>query len=176
MKNMTRKLLMPKFLLAIFALSGMMVFAANNETVSRALNIARPDVKVQISGTVVRAGKSVSFDKSATVSAGETLNWKVVSVNSGAGDAQNYRVVSRIPQGTNFVAGSANGENSPEVAYSIDGGKSFSAQPLIEEKQADGSVKQVPAPVSSYTQIRFDWSQSLPSQGTLNAAYQVQVK
>ena len=172
---MTKKYVLPKLLLAMLALSGMMVFAATNRTVSRALNIARPDVKVQISGTVQHEGKSVSIEKE-TVKPGEVLDWTVSSVNTGDGDAQHYSVIGQIPQGTTFVAGSAKGENSPIVQYSIDGGKVFSEKPLIEEKQADGTVKKVPAPVSIYTQVRFEWEKSLASQTKLDAAYRVNVK
>ena len=63
-----------------------------------------------------------------------------------------------------------------QTFYSIDGGKSFSAQPMIEEKQADGSVKRVPAPVSMYTEIRYEWSDPLAQGGKLSASYKVRVK
>ena len=177
MKKVSKLHLMPKMLLAVFVLSGMVAFAAQNKTVSRALNIARPEVKVNISGTVTREDKQVALDKSAAaVKPGEILDWTISSNNQGAGDAANYRVVGQIPKGTIFVAGSAKGEENPNVVYSIDNGKTFSSQPMIEEKQADGSVKQVPAPISMYTQVRFDWSKALASQASLKAFYQVAVK
>jgi uncharacterized repeat protein (TIGR01451 family) len=173
---MSKKYLLPKMLLVLIALSGMVVFAANNETVSRALKFARPDVKVQISGIVQRDGKSLSLDKNAEVKAGEFLDWTLVSANEGEGDAQNYRVVGQIPAGTQYVAETAKGDDAPQVKYSIDGGKTFSAQPMIDEKQTDGSVKKVPAPVSMFTQIQFEWANSLASNAKYNAAYRVRVK
>jgi uncharacterized repeat protein (TIGR01451 family) len=176
MKNITNKQLLPKILLALFVLSGMAVFAAQNETVSRALNLARPEVKVQISGSVRRDDKMVSLEKAEAVKSGETLDWSIESVNEGNADAQKYRVVGQVPQGTTFVAGSAKGDDAPQIAYSIDGGKTFSAQPMIDEKQPDGSTKKVAAPVSSYTQLRFDWAKSLPANAKLAAAYRVRVK
>jgi uncharacterized repeat protein (TIGR01451 family) len=176
MKTKSRFNFMSKLTLALFVLSGMVVFAAQNETVSRALNIARPDVRVEISGSVVRDSRAVSLEKAEAVKTGEVLNWSIASSNQGNGDAQNYRVVGQIPKGTSYVAGSAKGDDTPNVVYSIDGGKSFSEQPMIEEKQADGSMKQVPAPVSMYTQVRFEWAKPLSAQASLNAAYRVQVK
>lgn len=178
MKTKSKLNFMTKLTLALFALSGMVVFAAQNETFSRALNIAaaRPDVKIVISGSVERDDRAVSLEDAEAVKSGEVLDWAIASKNEGNGDAQNYRVVGQVPKGTTFVAGSAKGDDAPAVAYSIDGGKNFSAQPMIEEKQADGSVKQVPAPASMFTQIRFEWAKSLPSQASLNAAYRVQVK
>lgn len=167
---------MTKMLLMLFVLSGMVVFAAQNETISRALNITRPEVRVEISGSVQRDNRAVSLDKVEAVKTGEFLDWTIISVNQGNGDAQNYRVVGQIPKGTSFVAGSAKAEGAPQVVFSVDGGKTFSTQPLIDEKQADGSVKQIPAPSSMYTQVRFDWAKSLPSQTAISAAYRVQVK
>lgn len=176
MKNKTNKFLMPKLAFLVFALSAAAVFAATNETVSRALDIARPEVKIEIAGVVARGGKIVSLEKTEAVRSGETLDWTIDSANAGAGDAKNYRVVGQIPAGTLYVAGSASGDDAPSAAYSIDGGKTFSAQPLIEEKQADGSVKQVPAPAALYTQIRFEWAKDLASHSRLAARYRVRVK
>lgn len=167
---------MTKLLLAIFALSGLAVLAANNQTVSRALNIARPDVKVQISGSVRRDDKTVSLEKAEAVKPGELLDWNISSTNEGTGDAQNYRVVGQIAKGTIFVAGTAKGEESAQVTYSIDEGKAFSAEPMIDEKQPDGTTKKVAAPISMYTQVKFEWSKPLVSQAKLNAAYRVRVK
>lgn len=175
MKRLMNKYLMIKLMLAIFTLSGLAAFAANNQTVSRALNIARPDVKVEISGSVQRDDKTVLLDKAA-VKADEILNWNIDSFNQGAGDAQNYSVVGQIPSGTIFVTGTARGEESPQIKYSIDGGKTFSAEPLIDEKQPDGSIKKVAAPVSMYTQVKFEWANPLASQAKFNAAYRVRVK
>ncbi|MEZ5427067.1 MAG: hypothetical protein R2747_12430 [Pyrinomonadaceae bacterium] len=165
-----------KLVIALFALSGMIVFAATNETVSRALNITRPDVKVQISGVVQRNDQTLSVEKVEAVNSGEILDWKISSVNEGNASAENYRVVGQIPEGTSFVAGTARSEQKGSVTYSIDGGKEFSAQPLIDEKQADGSVKKVPAPVSMYTHLKFEWSAPLGVKEKLDASYRVRVK
>lgn len=176
MKGLKKKYLTTKLMLAVFALSGLGVFAANNQTVSRALNIARPDVKVQISGSVQRDDQTISLDRAEAVKAGEVLDWNISSANEGVGDAKNYRVVGQIPKGTEFVDGTAKGEETPRITYSIDGGKTFSAQPLIDEKQPDGSIKKVAAPVSMYTQVKFEWANPLVSQTKINAAYRVRVK
>jgi hypothetical protein len=87
----------------------------------------------------------------------------------------NYKAVGHIPHGTEFVAGSAKADGASAV-YSIDGGKSYSAQPTIEQKQADGSVKRVPAPLAMYTDIRYEWADPLAQGGKLSASYKVRVK
>jgi uncharacterized repeat protein (TIGR01451 family) len=137
---------------------------------------ARPQVKVQLFGTVAREQESVPLEKTKVVNPGEILKWNIESQNDGGGAARGYKTVAPIPAGTSFVEGSAVAEQDASITYSIDGGKNFSAQPLIEEKQPDGSVKQVPAPVSMYTQVRYEWNDPLEPGKTFSASYKVRVR
>jgi hypothetical protein len=136
----------------------------------------RPEVKVELTGSVERAGQRLALDKVENVKPGEILDWQIVSSNEGAGEAHDYKAVGHIPEGTSLVAGSAAGESGSSVTYSIDGGKTFSSQPIIDERQPDGSVKKVPAPVSMYTEVRYEWSDALAAGGKLSASYKVRVK
>jgi uncharacterized repeat protein (TIGR01451 family) len=132
-------------------------------------------VKVELSGSVVRESARVALEKSTVVNPGEVLDWAMTSENSGNAPALNYKAVGHIPRGTEFVAGTAKAEGANAV-YSIDGGKSYSAQPMIDEKQTDGSVKRVAAPISMYTDIRYEWADPLAQGGKLSASYKVRVK
>ena len=137
--------------------------------------IARPEVTVQLSAAVERDSELVPLEKAAVVKPGEVLDWTVVSENSGNAAARDYKAVARIPRGTEFIAGSAKADGAKAV-YSIDNGKSFSEKPTVEEKQADGTVKRVAAPVAMYTNIRYEWSDPLAQGGKLAASYKVRVK
>jgi uncharacterized repeat protein (TIGR01451 family) len=138
--------------------------------------VARPEVKVELAAVVERDNGVVPVEKVKLVKQGETLDWTIKSENSGQAPALDYKAVGRIPAGTNFVAGSAKGDGSAKVVYSIDGGKLYSANPMIEEKQADGSVKKVDAPVSMYTHVRYEWADPLAPGGHVSASYKVRVK
>lgn len=142
----------------------------------RATAGGRPEVKVELSGSVERGGARVALDKVEHVRPGEILDWQIVSANEGTGAARDYKAVGHIPAGTALVAGSAEGEGGSTVSYSIDGGKTFSTQPVVEERQADGTVKRVPAPVSMYTEVRYEWSDALAAGGKLSASYKVRVR
>lgn len=135
----------------------------------------RPEVKVQLAATVERDSALVPLDKAEAVKPGEVLDWTISSENSGAGAAYEYKAVGHIPRGTEFVAGTAKADGA-KALYSIDNGKSFSDRPTVEEKQADGTVKRVAAPIAMYTDIRYEWSDSLAQGGKLSAAYKVRVK
>ena len=136
----------------------------------------RPAVKVALSGIVEREGESVGVEKVAAVNPGEILNWTITSQKDGTAPAREYKALGQIPRATAFVAGSATADGSATVVYSIDNVKTFSAEPMIEQQQADGSRQLVPAPVSLYTQVRYEWSSELVGGSTLSASYKVRVK
>jgi hypothetical protein len=48
--------------------------------------------------------------------------------------------------------------------------------PMIDAPQPDGSIKKVPAPLSMYTHVRFEWSDPLVAASHTIASYQVRVK
>jgi len=135
----------------------------------------RPEVKVQLSASVERDSALVSLEKAEAINPGEILDWTITSENDGNAAALNYKAVGHIPRGTSFVAGTAKADGAKTV-FSIDGGKSYSDQPTIEEKQPDGTVKRVSAPVAMYTDIRYEWADPLAEGGKLSASYKVRVK
>ena len=136
----------------------------------------RPEVKVALAGLVERNKEAIPLSKAEAVNPGETINWTITSENDGNAPAREYKTVGQIPKGTTFVAGSAKAEGSTTVVYSIDNGQTYSVQPMIEEKQTDGSTKLVPAPVSLYTQVRYEWADPLAANSKLSATYKVRVK
>jgi uncharacterized repeat protein (TIGR01451 family) len=166
--------LFPLLALCVITLGGAAAFAQRQLTT--ATQTGRPEVKVVLAGAVEREGATVALDKVAAVQPGEILQWQITSLNEGTAAAKQYKATGHVPAGTAFVAGSATAESGSSVTYSIDGGKSFSTLPIIEEKQPDGSVKQVPAPVSMYTEVRYEWSDALAAGGKLSASYKVRVK
>jgi uncharacterized repeat protein (TIGR01451 family) len=136
----------------------------------------RPEVKVELTGSVERAGQRLSLDKVENVKPGEVLDWQILSSNDGTAEARDYTAVGHVPAGTSFVSGSADAESGSSVTYSIDGGETYSSQPVVEERQPDGTVKRVPAPVSMYTEVRYEWSDALAAGGKLSASYKVRVR
>lgn len=139
------------------------------------LRSGRPAVKVTLAGVVERDDAKVPVEKAALVKSGEILAWTITSVNEGNAPANEYQAIGKIPAGTQFVPGSANAEGSAVVSFSIDNGKSFSGTPTVDERQADGSVKKVPAPVSMYNEVRYAWTAPLNEGDKLNASYKVRL-
>lgn len=161
----------PVALVSLLVLSGAVALAEKRFMVIS----PRPDVKVMLAGSVQRDQALISLDEKVTVNRGEIMNWTITSMNEGNAPAREYKTIGVIPAGTQIVAGSVSADGSAKVTYSIDNGRSFSAQPTIEEKQADGSMKKVPAPTSMYTQIRYEWADPLNEGARLVASYKVRL-
>ena len=159
--------------LCLLALGGAAAFAQRHFAIAAA---PRPEVKVFLAAAVERDNGLVPVEKAQLVKKDEMLDWTINSENTGGAAALDYKTVSRIPAGTTFVAGSAKTDASAKVAYSIDSGKSYAATPVVEEKQADGSIKKVAAPVSMYTNVRYEWADPLAPGGHVTASYKVRVK
>lgn len=164
---------LPVVVLCLLALGGAAAFAQRQ---LKLIGRARPEVKVMLSGMVERDGARIPVEKASAVKPGEILDWTITAANEGDASASDYKAVAKIPAGTQFVAGSASADGSATVTYSIDNGKSFSPKPTIDEKQPDGSIKKVPAPVTMYTQLRYEWADPLVQGGKLNASYKVRLK
>ena len=103
----------------------------------------RPLVKSLDRG-LERDSKQVPVEKAGAVTPGEVVNFTMSSVNEGSAPALEYRAVGQIPKSAIFVVGSALGDGT-RVTYSIDEGQKFSATPMIDEKQPDGTIKKVAA-------------------------------
>lgn len=158
---------------ALLIAGGAAVFA---RTGAARIFTSRPEIKIALTASVHRGQANLPIEKAEAVGSGEVVSWNIVSSNVGNGQAHDYMTVGQIPKGTSFVEGSATAEGRAYITYSIDGGKTFTATPLVVEKQADGTMKQVVAPVSMYTQVRYEWADPLAAGGKLSASYQVRVK
>jgi uncharacterized repeat protein (TIGR01451 family) len=174
MKKLSRRIrVLPVAVLCLLVVGGAAAFTQRQYSRAQA---GQPEVKVMLSGAVERDAARLPVEKIASVMPGETLDWTITSQNEGTAPAHEYKTVGQIPKGTTFIAGSATADGTASVSYSIDNGKSYSAQPTIEEKQTDGSTQRVAAPASMYTQVRYEWADPLADGGKLSASYKVRVK
>jgi uncharacterized repeat protein (TIGR01451 family) len=176
MQKLQKKMTAPTIVALCLLLVGTAAAAFAQRQMAARANAGQPEVKIKLSGSLKRNDQNLTLDKVSAVHPGEILDWTITSANEGNAPARQYKTIGQIPQGTSFVAGSAVAEYGASVSYSIDGGKNFAAQPVVEEKQADGTKKLVPAPVSMYTQVRYDWNDPLAAGSTLSASYKVRVK
>jgi uncharacterized repeat protein (TIGR01451 family) len=166
------KHLLPVLFISAVVASGATAFALRS---GAPVQKGSPVMKISLSGTVARPSGNVAIEKAGSVNPGEVINYTITSNNEGSGSARDYKTTGPIPSRTVYVAGSAKADGASAL-YSIDRGKSYLSNPVIDERQPDGSVKKVPAPLSMYTHVRFEWSDPLAAASHTTASYQVRVK
>ncbi|WP_017299003.1 DUF11 domain-containing protein [Nodosilinea nodulosa] len=147
--------------------------------------VLRPEIKLVLQAekqvqTLDEQGKPLiawqQLEGEATVQPQDVLRYTISSENAGEMAAKNLVITQSIPSQMTYVLATAVGNDGAKITYSIDGGKSFVAEPLVEVVQEDGTVAMEPAPAEAYTDIRWDFAQSLEPEVVVQVAYNVTVK
>lgn len=126
----------------------------------------RDDVRLTLSGHIIRDGKQISLDESIIAKQGETIHYNMHASNTGEA-INNFRAIGQIPAGTLIVP-----ESAPNAEFSLDG-KTFIPKPQIEVTE-NGQKKKVDAPVESYRAVALQVANGF--QGEKDLSYEVRVK
>lgn len=90
-----------------------------------------------------------------TLFAGDVIRYRLRFTNLTSVPVQNVVFQNPVADGLRFVGGSAGADREDVVIeYSIDGGRSYTAQPTIIEL-VDGEPVERPAPPERYTHVRW---------------------
>lgn len=138
-----------------------------------AQNAQRPDVKLNL--TVERRdGEEWKGGSINNARPGDVLRYNLKGKNQGNLAANNFTLTQVIPNRTTYVAQSATG--NAQIIFSIDKGKTYSTQPMIPVKRADGSFENRPAPAEAYTHVRWKFQNAIEPNANVSAFYQVRVR
>jgi uncharacterized repeat protein (TIGR01451 family) len=122
----------------------------------------------------VTAETAGARDNSVVARPGDVIRYALVFTNVTAGPVKNIQFLDPIPQGTVYVLGSAAADHPVRIEYSIDGGKSYLAQPVISVVR-DGKTVEQPAPRERYTHVRWTVLGSLASGAKVMAEFHTQI-
>ena len=142
-------------------------FAANAQKAprSQALKISAEN----LSSHTARPGDSTR------VMPGDTVRYHLLFTNVSAGAVHGIVLDNPIPAGLRYEVGSAKADRADvAILYSIDGGKTFSPAPMIDEV-VDGQHQQQPAPAEMYTHVRWTINGNVPKGAQVRAEYDAQV-
>lgn len=92
--------------------------------------------------------------------------------NESGKPARNIVLNNRIPENTEYVGGSADGEQM-NIVFSLDG-KNFKSPDKLTVRTAEG--KERPAAASEYTHVRWIYQGELPPGKTGEAVYRIRIK
>jgi uncharacterized repeat protein (TIGR01451 family) len=98
---------------------------------------------------------------------GDIIVYSVTASNVSDRPVNKLRIDQKIRPGTVYVAKSATPISNASLMFSIDGGKSFSPEPILNKK---------PAPASAYTNIRWSFIGSVAPKSKSNVSYEVEVR
>jgi uncharacterized repeat protein (TIGR01451 family) len=167
----------------LFSSSVLANFPQLGETVAQTLK--SPKVKLILSVNkqveeIDKQGKKKlvwqSLDSKAVVMPGDILLYTVKSENEGELAAKKMLITQPIPKQMVYQLNTAKSTASTTITYSIDGGKTFVAKPMVKKKLENGKVIDVPAPADLYTHIRWQFNGDLSAKKDAQASYQVKVK
>jgi uncharacterized repeat protein (TIGR01451 family) len=113
-------------------------------------------------------------ENKAVARPGDVIRYALVFRNVNTGPVKNVQFVDPLPQGLVYVLGSARADQPVRVEYSIDGGKSYSAQPMIQLVE-DGKNVEKPAPREKYTHVRWTVLGSLAPGAQVMAEFRAEV-
>ena len=121
------------------------------------LALAAPAVAQQQALVLSAQNRTAVASKRAdlAVRPGDLVRYKLTFTNVAGRQVRGVALANPLPQGMRFVAGSASStRNDARLEYSIDGGRSFSVQPMVDVV-VDGRTVRQPAPPEQYTHVRW---------------------
>jgi uncharacterized repeat protein (TIGR01451 family) len=105
---------------------------------------------------------------------GDVIRYGLVFTNVTKGPVKNVMFDDPLPQGLVYVLGSAKADQPVRIDYSIDGGKTYSAQPMIAVLE-NGKQVEKPAPPARYTHVRWMIVGSVAPGAEVRAEFRAQV-
>lgn len=113
--------------------------------------------------------------KDTVVQKGTILRFQVVARNTGDRAAEKLVITQPVPKGTIYAIGTAT-EGSAKLSYSIDGGKTFSDNPMVQVTLPDGRTEMKPAPPETYSHLRWTVAKPIAPKNGLEMTYDVSVR
>ncbi|QIZ70484.1 DUF11 domain-containing protein [Oxynema aestuarii] len=115
-------------------------------------------------------------EASCRVQPGDTLRYTVTGINDSDRAIANFVITQPLDPQTSYILDSLSATPAAQLSYSIDGGRTFSANPTIEVAEANGRVERRPAPAERYTHVRVRFREPIAARGQAIAQFQVRVK
>jgi uncharacterized repeat protein (TIGR01451 family) len=101
---------------------------------------------------------------------GDTLHYRLTFSNTQSGPIRNVQFDNPIPKGLSYVDVSAKASTQARIEFSIDGGESYSGQPMVEVVE-NGVRRNVPAEPAQYTHVRWTATGAVAPGATVVAEF-----
>ena len=107
------------------------------------------------------------------VELGDMVEYRLVFTNITERPVNNIQFTDPLPEGMHYLQGTAGADREDvDVEFSLDGGTSYSEQPMVEVV-VDGRIELRPASPEDYTNIRWTVHGEVQPDASVAAAFQV---
>jgi uncharacterized repeat protein (TIGR01451 family) len=107
----------------------------------------------------------------------DVIEYRLTYKNTGEQPVRNIHITDPIPTGTRYVTQSATAPGSGHVKFSIDGGKSYNAWPvMIKHLNADGTEVEIEATPDMVTHIRWVVTDTFRPEREITVTYRTTIK
>ena len=159
-------------------LAALLVAAAVGATgaEAQASKKAAPKPLVITAENITAAAAGAPARSTSVLREGDAVRYRLVFTNVNADSVRNVQFTDAISTGFRYVAGSAKADQAAvAIDFSIDGGKSWSAQPTVEVME-DGRPVRRPAPAERYTHVRWTDRAWVQPKSTVAAEFTAQLQ
>ena len=107
------------------------------------------------------------------VTLGDVVEYRLVFTNITGNPVDNIQFTDPLPEGMHYLQGTAGADREDvDVEFSLDGGTSYSEQPMVEVV-VEGRTELRPASPGDYTNIRWTVHGEVQPEASVTAAFQV---
>ena len=107
------------------------------------------------------------------VTLGDVVEYRLVFTNITGRPVDNIQFTDPLPEGMHYLQGTAGADREDvDVEFSLDGGTSYSEQPMVEVV-VEGRTELRPASPEDYTNIRWTVHGEVQPEASVTAAFQV---
>jgi uncharacterized repeat protein (TIGR01451 family) len=123
---------------------------------AQSAGMQKPKALVMTADNLMQAdARHQALSDPATLLPGDVIRYQLRFTNITDDSIRHVVFNNQLPQGLRYMDATAGGDRDDlTIEYSIDGGTSYSAQPMIEV-EVDGKRVKRPAPGEMYTHIRW---------------------
>ena len=120
--------------------------------------------------------EAVTEETELVINPKDILIYRLTCTNKGGEPATEVIITDPIPEGTEYIMGSATGD-SAKITFSIDGGNTYQNPPVIYKvRKSDGTIQVKLATPEMFTHIRWLFVGNIMPQELRRASFEVRVK
>lgn len=133
----------------------------------------QPKLEIEIRDNKINMTQQETSGGDIAYSPGDTLEYVILAKNTGDGVMTNPEIVDPVPQGVDYIAESATGENC-RILFSANGGMRYSEWPVtLPSPQGEGTRQARPDEI---THIKWEIREAIPAGGQKTLSFRVIVE